>query len=39
MLRRFWLIPACVGLVAASACSKKADTSTDTAATTPPAPR
>jgi hypothetical protein len=36
MLRRFWLIPACVGLVAASACSKKADTSTDTAATTTP---
>lgn len=35
MLRRFWLIPACAGLVAASACSKKADTSTDTAATTP----
>jgi hypothetical protein len=35
MLRRFWLVPACVGLVAATACSKKADSGTDTAASTP----
>jgi hypothetical protein len=35
MLRRFWLVPACVGLVAATACSKKADSGTDTAANTP----
>ena len=35
MLRRFWLIPVCAGVVVTAACSKKADTSTDTAATTP----
>jgi hypothetical protein len=35
MLRRFWLIPVCAGAVVTAACSKKADTSTDTASTTP----
>ena len=33
MLRRFWLLPACAGLLAAAACSKKADAGTDTAST------
>ena len=37
MLRRLWLIPVCAGVVVTAACSKKADTSTDTAATTPAA--
>lgn len=35
MLRRLWLIPVCASLVVTTACSKKADTSTDTAANTP----
>ncbi len=38
MHRRLWLIPAFAGLLAASACSKKADTAADTAATTTAAP-
>ncbi len=38
MPRHLWLVPACVALVAAAACSKKADTANDTAATTATTP-